>query len=179
MTDICERLVVHCPQHEAAHRLAAFVAEHRSENGSLSIALRLPIAMFAAWKVTLERRAVASFYSLSSAADSYPTYSVAWSSAGGGAFPEFAGALAVERTLLRECFSLVLSGHYQPPFGAVGAVFDVGLGKRIARGSVRDLLRSIADHVERASADRTSDWRSSRAPAKMNGGPKDRHLFPC
>jgi hypothetical protein len=166
MPDICERLVVHCAQHEAAQRLAAFVAEHRDVNGSLSIALRLPITMFAAWKVALEQRAVASFYSLSSAADSHPTYSIAWSSADGGAFPEFAGALAVERTLLRDRFSLVLSGHYQVPFGAAGAVFDAGLGKRVARGFVCGFLRSIADHVERASAETTA-------------GRKDRHLFSC
>jgi len=177
MTDICERLVVLCPEREAAHRLAAFVAEHRSGDGSLSIALRLPITMFAAWKQTLERHAVASFYSLSSASDLHPTYSVTWSSGDGGPFPEFAGALAVERTLLHDRIGLVLSGHYQPPFGAAGAVFDGRLGKRIAQASVRGLLRSVADHVERAGAHRIPARSAPRATT--DGCRRGRHLFSC
>jgi len=180
MTNICERLVVHCPEREAAHRLAAFVAEHRDGDGFLSLPLRLPVTMFATWKVTFERRAVATVYSLSSAGDSHPTYSVTWSSGDGGPFPEFAGALAVERSLLLDRFSLVLSGHYQPPFGAVGAVFDAGLGKRIAQGSVTGLLRSIADHVEHASAMRSDDRPPRRAgPAGTDDRRSERHLSSC
>jgi hypothetical protein len=152
MTDICERRVVLCPEREAAHHLAAFVAAHRAGNGSLNIALRLPIKLFAAWKLPFERRGVASFYSLQSAADPHPTYSVTWSSKNAGPHPEFAGALAVEKIPYHDCFGLILSGYYQPPFGMVGALIDAGLGVRIAAGTARDVLRSIAGYIEQASA---------------------------
>src|ERR1035438_4809365 len=111
MTDISERRVVHCPEREDSHLLAAFVAAHRAGDGSLSIALRLPIKLFAAWKLSLERRGVASFYSLQAGGDPHPTYSVTWSPAGGGPYPEFAGALAVETLPFRECFGLILAGY--------------------------------------------------------------------
>jgi hypothetical protein len=45
MTQISERLVVHCPDHEASHYVAAFVAEHRAGDGTVRIALRLPISV--------------------------------------------------------------------------------------------------------------------------------------
>jgi hypothetical protein len=152
MSDISERRVVLCPEREAAHHLAAFIAAHRDVDGSLSIALRLPIKLFAAWTLPFARRGVASIYSLQCAGDPHPTYSVTWSSKNGGPYPEFAGALAVETLPYRECFGLVLSGYYEPPFGSFGAFIDAGIGFRVAAGTARDLLCSIAGYVERAAA---------------------------
>jgi hypothetical protein len=157
LTDISERRVVLCPEREAAHHLAAFVAAHRAGDGSLNIALRLPLKVFAAWKLPFERRGVASFYALQSIGDRHPTYSVTWASKDRGPYPEFAGALAVETSPYRDCFGLILSGHYQPPFGPVGALIDAGLGFHIAAGTARDLLRSIASYVEHAAAHGTRD----------------------
>jgi hypothetical protein len=152
MSDISERLVVHCPDHEASRHLAAFVADHQTGDGTLQIALRLPIGIFADRRTLLERRVVATLYPLRSISDAHPTYSVTWSAKGGGPLPSFAGALAVEKVARDDCFGLMLSGHYEPPFGAVGAVFDAALGRRIAHASARDLLRSIADYVEKVCA---------------------------
>jgi hypothetical protein len=152
MSDISERLVVHCPDREASRHLAAFVAEHNVGDGTLRIALRLPNSMFADRRALIERRVVATLYPLRSISDPHPTYSVTWSPQGGGPFPEFSGALAVEKSALDECFGLLISGHYDPPFGSVGSLFDAALGRRIAHTSARDLLRSIADYVENACA---------------------------
>ena len=68
MSDISERLVVHCPDREASRHLAAFVAEHNVGDGTLRIALRLPNSMFADRRALIERRVVATLYPLRSMA---------------------------------------------------------------------------------------------------------------
>lgn len=152
MSTISERLVVHCPDQEASRHLAAFIADHHVGDGRVRITLRLPVGMFADRRSLIERRVVATLYPLRSSSDRHPTYSVTWSPMGGGPFPEFSGALAVETSPTDDCFGLIVSGRYDPPFGAVGALFDATLGRRIAHASARDLLRSIADYVENACA---------------------------
>ncbi len=152
MSDISERIVVHCPDHEASRHLAAFVADHQIGDGTVRIALRLPVGLFADKRTLIERRVVATLFPLRSISDPLPTYSVTWAPQGGGPFPEFSGALAVEKSTTDDCFGLIVSGHYEPPFGAAGEIFDAALGRRIAHASARDLVRSIADYVENACA---------------------------
>jgi hypothetical protein len=91
-------------------------------------------------------------YPLHSISDPHPTYSVTWSPKTGVSFPEFAGALAVEKGPRDHSFGLIVSGHYESPLGGVGTMFDATLGRRITHESARDLLRSIADYVENAWA---------------------------
>jgi hypothetical protein len=164
MTDICERRVVRRPERDASHCLAALVAEHRARDGKVHIALRLPLRMFARWKSPIVRRVIATFYPLQSLGDEHPTYSVSWSARGGGPFPEFAGALAVEKLPCDDYFGLILSGHYEPPLGTMGALFDAILGHRIAHGLAQDLLRSIAAHLENASGPGISMFRARETP---------------
>jgi hypothetical protein len=76
------------------------------------------------------RGVTATFHPLRSISESHGTFSVTWSSSG-GALTKFAGALAVEKCLHDDCFGLVISDNYEPPFGAVGAMFDAVLGQRI------------------------------------------------
>lgn len=152
MVDISERLIVHCPDLDASRHLAAFIGEHESADGSIRVPLRLPIGLFADRKSLIERRVMATLHPLQSIADPHPTYSVTWSSQAGAMFPEFAGALAVEKAPSDDCFGLLVSGHYEPPLGLGGTMFDATQGKRIAHASARDLLRTIADFVENACA---------------------------
>jgi hypothetical protein len=153
MVDISERLIVHCPDPEACRHLAAFIAEHENADGSIRVALRLPIGLFAGRKSLTERRVMATLEPLRSITDAHPTYSVTWSSQAGAMFPDFSGALAVERAPRDDCFGLLVSGHYEPPFGRFGgAMVDATLGKRIAHAAARDLLRTVADYVENACA---------------------------
>jgi hypothetical protein len=152
MADICERRVVRRSERDASHCLAAFIGQRRNRDGTVHIALRLPFRMFATRKSPIQRRVIATFYPIHSLGDEHSTYSVSWSAEGGGPFPEFAGALAVENLPRDDCFGLILSGHYEPPMGKIGAMFDAILGNRIAHGSTQELLRSIAAHVENASA---------------------------
>jgi len=149
MSHICERRVVHCPSREASRYLAAFVAAQRAGGLTAHIELRVPIRVFSDRLPAIELRVFAAFHSLHAVSDPHPTYSISWSSKG-VPFPEFAGALAVEQGLNDDCFGLVLSGHYDLPFGRLGALFDAALGRRIAHGSARDFLRSITDQIENA-----------------------------
>jgi hypothetical protein len=152
MSDISERLVVHCPDQEASQHLAAFINEHQAGDGRVRVPLRLPTGVFRERRSLLERRVVATLYPLRTLSDPYPTYSVTWAPHSAAPIPEFAGALAVEKSPADECFGLLVSGHYELALGAVGAMLDAAMGRRIVHASARDLLRSIADYVERACA---------------------------
>jgi hypothetical protein len=165
MCEINERRIVHCPESEASQRLAAFVAERRLGDGSLNIAMRLPIAMLAAFKLPIERRGIASFYTLQSAADRRPTYSVSWTTKGGWPFSDFAGALAIEQVLLPQCIGLVLRGYYQPPHTHAGPSSDAETDWRVAHGLTRELLRSIAEYIENPPTPRLSELH--RAPKAL------------
>jgi hypothetical protein len=43
---------------------------------------------------------------------------------------------------------LTLEGEYEPPLGPAGKVFDVALGRSIARATVRRLLDALRDALE-------------------------------
>jgi len=101
MTDICERRVVHCPNHKASRYLAAFVADHQVGDGTVHIALGQPI--FADRRRLTERPVVATL-SLQSTSERYPAYSVSWLPKGDGPSPEFAGTLTVEKCRRDELF---------------------------------------------------------------------------
>jgi len=89
----------------------------------------------------------ATLHPLRSITDARPTYSVEWEPEGGGPFPSFAGALAVD-DVDENSFRLILAGHYDAPLGAPGEAFDAIVGSWIARASARELLRTIARYIE-------------------------------
>jgi uncharacterized membrane protein len=66
-------------------------------------------------------------------------------------FPDFHGALRLRIASVEET-RLSLEGTYQPPFGAFGAVFDLVIGRRIARATMRDLLQRLGDAMEHREA---------------------------
>jgi uncharacterized membrane protein len=67
-------------------------------------------------------------------------------------FPDFRGALRLRIASVEET-RLTLEGWYRPPFGPFGAVFDVLVGRRIARATMRDLLRRLGDAMEKREAE--------------------------
>ena len=66
--------------------------------------------------------------------------------------PDFHGALRLRIASVDET-RLTLEGCYQPPFGAFGQVFDVLIGRRIARATMRDLLQRLGDAMEQREAE--------------------------
>jgi hypothetical protein len=111
--------------------------------------LRLPTSRLVDRRPLIERRVTATLSPLKSSGDPYPTYSVTWLPKGDGPSPEFAGALAVEKTARDGYFGLIVSGRCEPS-GTFDAIFDATHGRRIACVGARGLLRSIAGYVESA-----------------------------
>lgn len=75
-------------------------------------------------------------------------------------FPDFHGALRLRIASVEET-RLTLEGTYRPPFGAFGTVFDLVVGRRIARATLRDLLRRLGDAMERREAEFLADGPAS------------------
>jgi Rrf2 family protein len=70
---------------------------------------------------------------------------VAWTATGPASlFPRFDGSFRLRPRGPSDC-ELLLAGHYRPPLGAAGQVLDEALLARIARATVRTLLRRVAN----------------------------------
>jgi hypothetical protein len=67
-------------------------------------------------------------------------------------FPDFQGVLRLRIDTV-ETTRLSLEGTYQPPFSAFGMAFDLLVGRRIARATLRDLLRRLGDAMEQREAE--------------------------
>ncbi len=69
-----------------------------------------------------------------------------WEPVGGGPFPTFKGSLKMQPLGLKT--EIVLSGEYQPPFGALGEAFDAVIGKRISEATAKMLLETLQQELE-------------------------------
>ncbi len=67
-------------------------------------------------------------------------------------FPDFRGMLRLRIDTV-ETTRLSLEGTYEAPFGVPGRAFDVLVGRRIARATMRDLLRRLGDAMEQREAE--------------------------
>ncbi len=131
-------------------RLEGFFHEYAPQ-AEMTFALRAPFDI-AALRVglTLQREVSARFAPLGS--DSH-AYAVAWEPVMAGPFPSFAGTIYVTTDEFDATKSIVtLDGHYHPPLGAAGDVFDAVLGKHIAQASAADLVQRIAAYIEQTPA---------------------------
>ena len=72
---------------------------------------------------------------------------VSWRVPGNGSFPVFRGFFEVQPLSSRD-IQLSLLGYYHPPFGAIGAVFDVVLGHKIAESTTHYLIDEICRAIE-------------------------------
>jgi hypothetical protein len=75
---------------------------------------------------------------------------VEWT-AGTRLFPDFHGTLRL-RIASVDTTALRLEGAYQPPLGYAGRIFDLIVGRRIARATMRDLLDRLGNAMERREA---------------------------
>lgn len=80
----------------------------------------------------------------------HDAFEVCWT-AGTHFFPDFRGTLRLRIASVDETL-LALEGEYRPPFGALGAVFDALIGRRIARATMCDLLDRLAVEMETRQA---------------------------
>lgn len=97
---------------------------------------------------------------------------LSWEAAPGLPLPSFTGHIRArphfEQTELR------LEGHYKPPLGPVGEVFDVIAGHAIAAGTARELLLAVKHFVEsRRNVDRLRYPSDAELNAENSARPRD------
>lgn len=93
-------------------------------------------------------KVVAVHFAAPAGADDNLTIPVTWEATGpSGFFPRFKGELHLS-ALDPDRSELQLSGHYRPPLGRAGQALDEALLARVARATVRSLLRRLARALE-------------------------------
>ncbi len=79
-----------------------------------------------------------------------------------GAFPTFAGSLAIRETAA-DCAQVTLSGEYHVPLGLLGAAIDAVALNGVARSSLERLLdRIVRGAMERIDHESTEAYIASR-----------------
>jgi hypothetical protein len=135
---------------ETVARLESFFREFAPQ-AEMTFALRAPfdIALLNVG-LTLERDVTARFAPLGA---DRRAFAVAWQPVAAGPFPAFTGTLFIGAVEDNDRESiLTLDGHYHPPLGVAGDVFDAFVGKHIAQASATDLLERISQYVDSSAA---------------------------
>ena len=149
MNHINVSISVEKPVSETLVRLTDFLREF-APLAEMPLVLRAPFDISALHVgLTLERSVVARFAPLGQSSEAY---AVAWQPAAGGPFPAFSGTIYVTADESRNESIVTLDGHYHPPLGVAGDVFDVIIGRHIAQASVTDLLQRITQYIDGVTA---------------------------
>ena len=143
MTKIREHLVACCPQADLHESLDAAIRAFRRDTGDVRWTMRVPMAGTVA-----SRDVVASIRPLARG-DGYTAVELRFGPEDSALYPHFEGRLSAEAVDPWNA-KLEIEGSYKPPLGAVGAAFDAAVGSRLARASIRRLLRDLADELETA-----------------------------
>lgn len=143
MSKLSETIVVGCPYNLAKQFLADAMQTALDKPGVMTV--RVPLgALDVAKDVTV---------SVSPGADPMhfdQPWTLHWSPAGGGPYPDFDGEMTVRADEDYTSCLLELEGGYRPPGGALGEAFDAVAGRKIASATARALLEKIgAEMVER------------------------------
>ncbi|HEY5339548.1 MAG TPA: hypothetical protein VIK27_00850 [Candidatus Aquilonibacter sp.] len=144
MSNLYQRRYLNCPYNRARELLASAVQAAATSGDSEVLRLRLPVSDEAA----LSKDVWISFAPGRDPMHFDQPWTVTWEPSGGGLYPAFRGTLTVRADESYHTSMLELSGVYEPPLGAVGAVFDAVVGSRIAHGTARELLRTIGSEIE-------------------------------
>ncbi len=137
---------------QTLERLEGFLRVNAPQ-AEMMIALRAPFDI-AALNVglTLQRDVMVRFAPLG---EDRRAYAVAWQPVHAGPFPAFAGTLFITTDEASPDESIItLDGHYHPPLGVAGDVFDAIVGRHIAQASATDLLERITLFMNSAAPGR-------------------------
>lgn len=133
-------------------RLRTYFRDHGNADGDsmrLTLGIDVPVPGYNT-AVAVKRAVVATVQPHHLSADMTPRYRVQWApEQPGPLLPLFAGELLVCSDNDFDTFSLHLSGTYTPPLGIFGKGFDIAIGHRIATVTADNLLRHIAEAIER------------------------------
>lgn len=117
----------------------------RAEAGTKEAEIRVPLRFLPA---LLRRRVAVTFGLHADVAElgrSHDEIQIRWN-AGTALLPDFRGTLRFR--IAGSGTDVLVEGKYRAPFGALGGLFDGVIGRHIARASVGDLARRLADALE-------------------------------
>jgi len=153
LTEIKQRLEVHCPYVRALEYLDRYLSHLGWSDRSHMVVLRLrvPLGPSDAGKgLSLDKEVIASLDRSAQPRGLEERITVTWAPQDAHEpFPKFDGTLSLEAATPKACF-LKLEGKYEPPLGVAGKAFDTALGRRIAESTAHLLLKEIADWIELA-----------------------------
>ena len=143
MTEIREHVVAYCPQNDLHESLDGAIRAFRRDNGELRWTMRVPVAGAVA-----SREVVSEVRPLAHKAGE-ATVELRFGPETSSMYPVFEGRLTAS-VLDPWNVKVEIEGTYEPPLGVLGAAFDATVGSRMARASIRRLLRDLADELETA-----------------------------
>jgi len=151
MKELREQTAVACPAEDAEAGLLAFFAARQDADGVTRMRLRVPMD----GTVALEREVRIEARETRDDENLNELVRIAWEPQGSVMFPRFEGTLTVWGDDDPNKSFVELRGHYTPPLGAAGQVFDDAIGFKIAQSTASEFLRDVKRDIElRARATR-------------------------
>lgn len=145
MSRLYQSRLVNCPYNRARQLLEETLAPAVASERPEPLRLRMPLVAGAG---ELERDVAVSYSRGSDPMHFDQPWKVHWQPIGGGPYPVFEGTLTVRADEDYDTCSVELQGHYDPPLGAAGKLFDAVAGARIANATAREFLRSVGEALE-------------------------------
>ena len=145
MKELREKTLVECPVGEAETGLVTFFAARQGADGVTRIRLRVPMdgsSLSFEREVRVEAREGRDDDNLND------VVRIAWEPEAPVIFPRFEGTLVAWGEDDPGKSFIELRGHYTPPLGAAGQIFDEAIGFEIAQSTAREFLRDIKRDVE-------------------------------
>jgi hypothetical protein len=146
MATLTERIDVRCPHHFLIHHTERYFTVHRRGQTPGTFGLTVDMSRVGLPGKVQARHDVHVRYKISKDAAGHDTIDLTWDP-DDRFVPSFTGSLSGIRTD-DGMSDLTLEGTYEAPFGAIGAVFDAVLGRRIAAATAQAVLHDIKQFVE-------------------------------
>ncbi|HLJ83661.1 MAG TPA: hypothetical protein VKT51_05755 [Candidatus Eremiobacteraceae bacterium] len=147
MVMIHEKLTVRCAYDRAAKYLVPSLDDLTASIGGAPGVIRLTLPLEEVGLpggLALSKDVNAHFVPIQGQDEGSKFTAVHLTPVGGGPFPQLLGLLGIERDERPETCTLVLEGSYDPPFGIVGDALDAVAGRKVAKSSARELLKTLA-----------------------------------
>lgn len=144
MKELRERIAVGCPVEDVEAGLIGFFEAREDANGTTRMRLRVPMDDM----VALEREVRFEAHQTRDEQNLNNLIRIAWQPEGSVMFPRFEGTLVVWGEEDPAQSFIELAGHYTPPLGAAGQIFDEIIGFKIAQTTAQQFLTEIKREIE-------------------------------
>jgi len=144
MKELRERVAIGGPVEEAEAGLVSFFSAREDASGVARMRLRVPMDGV----VSLDREVRIEACETRDEDNLNNVMRIAWQPEGTVIFPRFEGTITAWGEDDPNVSFIELVGHYTPPLGAAGQVFDEAIGHRIARATAQQFLGDIRREIE-------------------------------